>query len=331
MRKFLLLMVIVLFVGMLLLLSQPQMRHILFTGVTQFPEFATMQAMKGGLVTRDFNRVLPWLHRQFEIADLYGKEKNKMTPGLLQNIKKAYKVAVLQEEREKFIPLLEKAYELNPENIDLNIMLASAYQFLEPQKSIIYLEKAQSILPSDPRIFQLVNIILRNSEDIEAKRLWCEAYRTEQFGDYEEYKSSTLLGTGYRRMALEYESKNTRNLLLNEGIQLGERIKYEFILGNSSQLLFPSLRLANGGGLEVVFHGIELYSQGRLIKVYTRKLIELYPESGFIVDDKVISLNTQGENIFINLEDINEYDTDKVLIELTINKLPLDNTGFCEF
>ena len=324
-------MILVLFMGMLVLLSQPQMRHILFTGVTQFPEFATMQAMKGGLVTRDFNRVLPWLHRQFEIANLYGREKNKMTPGLLQNIKKAYKVAVLQEEREKFIPLLEKAYALNPENIDLNIMLASAYQFLEPQRSLIYLEKAQSILPSDQRIFQLANIILRNSEDTDTRRKWCEAYRTEQFGDYEEYKSSTLLGTGYRRMALEYEYENTRNLLLNEGIQLGERIKYEFILGNSSKLLFPSLRLASGGGLEVLFHSVELHAQGRVIKKYSKNLIQLYPESGFIVDDKVISLNTQGENIFINLEDVSEYDTDKVLIELTINKLPLDNTSFCEF
>ena len=316
---------------MLILLSQSRMRHIVFTGILQFPEFATMQAMKGGLVTRDFDRVIPWLHRQYEMANLYGGAKNKMTPGLLENIKKAYKVAVLQEERERFIPLLEKVYLLNPNNIDINIMLASAYQFSDQEKSVTYLDKAKLILPSDQRIFQLANVILRNSEDFEKRRLWCEAYRQEQFGDYEEYKSSTLLGRGYRRLALEFQSENRRNLFLNEGVQLGERIKYEFILGDLHKLLFPSLRLANGGGLDVLFHSIELYSEGRVVKTYPENLIQLYPETGFVVDGRVISSNTQGENIFIKLSDIDEYETDKVLIELTINKLPLDNSSFCEF
>ena len=132
-------------------------------------------------------------------------------------------------------------------------------------------------------------------------------------------------------MALEFQSENRRNLFLNEGVQLGERIKYEFILGDLHKLLFPSLRLANGGGLDVLFHSIELYSEGRVVKTYPENLIQLYPETGFIVDGRVISSNTQGENIFIKLSDIDEYETDKVLIELTINKLPLDNSSFCEF
>ena len=67
-----------------------------------------MQSMKGGLVTRDFDRVLPWLDKQYELANYYGETMNKMTPGLMENIKKAYNIAVLREEREKFIPLLEK-------------------------------------------------------------------------------------------------------------------------------------------------------------------------------------------------------------------------------
>ena len=48
---------------------------------------------------------------------------------LLENIKKAYKVAVLQEERERFIPLLEKVYLLNPNNIDINILFILYYFF----------------------------------------------------------------------------------------------------------------------------------------------------------------------------------------------------------
>jgi len=306
MKKFLLLIFFVLFFGMLILLSQPRMRHIVFTGILQFPEFATMQAMKGGLITRDFDRVMPWLHRQYEMAILYGGAKNKMTPGLLENIKKAYTVAVLQEERERFIPLLERVYLLNTNNIDINIMLASAYQFSDQEKSLNYLNKAKLILPSDQRIFQLANVILRNSEDIKERRLWCDAYRQEQFGDYEEYKGSTLLGRGYRRLALEFQGEDRRNLFLNEGIQLGERIKYEFVLGDASKLLFPSLRLSNGGGLDVLFHSIELFSEGRVVKAYPKNLIQLYPETGLVVDGRVISLNTQGENIFIKLSDISE-------------------------
>ena len=79
----------------LIFLSQPQLRHITFTGIVQFPEFATMQAMKGGLLTRDFDRVLPWLNRQVQLTKYYGQEKNKMTIlCMLQNIRVAYKFAV---------------------------------------------------------------------------------------------------------------------------------------------------------------------------------------------------------------------------------------------
>ena len=56
-------------------------------------------------------------------------------------------------------------------NIDINIMLASAYQFSDQEKSVTYLNKAKLILPSDQRIFQLANVILRNSEDFEKRRL----------------------------------------------------------------------------------------------------------------------------------------------------------------
>lgn len=329
MKKFLLIIVITVFMGTLILLSQSRMRHVIFTGITQFPEFATMQAMKGGLVTRDFDRVMPWLERQYALTESYGEAKNRLTPGLLENIKKAYEVAVLREERERFILILENAHTLNPNNIDVNIMLASAYQFLDKKKSLLYLNKAKSIIPSDLRIYHLANIILRGSDDLKEKLFWCEAYAKEQFGDYESYKSSTLLGGGYRRLALEFSNNEKRDLLLNEGVQLGQRMQYEFIMEDSYQLLSPSLRFATGGGLEVQFHSIQLFAEGNLIQSYGSESIQLFPETGFIYNNKVISSNLMGENIFIELPKISNYITDKVIIELTINKLLLDNSAIC--
>lgn len=329
MKKLLLFIFFILFFILLIFLSQPQLRHAVFTGFVQFPEFATMQAMKGGLITRDFDRVLPWLDRQHKLTNLYGKTKNKMTPGLLENIKQAYKIAVLREEREQFIPLLEKTYSLNPKNIDLNIMLASAYQFLDQKKSLDYLSQARLILPSDQRIFQLANLILRNSDDLEEKLSWCNAYRDSQFGDYSAYKSSTLLGIGYRRLALEFSHNGKRDLFLNEGLELGKQIKYEFILDGLHQLQYPSLRVSNGGGLEILFHNIELFAEGELIKSYKNESIELFPETGYFIDGRVISSNIYGENIFFDLLEVEENMADKVIIELTIKKLPLNNSIFC--
>ena len=329
MKRFLLIIIITVFIGALVLLSQSGMRHIVFSGITQFPEFATMQAMKGGLVTRDFDRVIPWLERQHALASSYGGVKNRLTPGLLENIKKAYEVAVLREERERFIIILEKAYILNPNNIDLNIMLASAHQFLDEKKSLLYLNQARKIIPSDLRIYHLANIILRDSEDLEERSYWCEAYTKEQFGDYEAYKSSTLLGGGYRRLALEFSNKDKRDLFLNEGVQLNQRLQYEFIMDDTYQLLSPSLRLATGGGLKVQFHNIKLFAGGELIKSYSRDSIQLFPETGFVINGHVISSNPLGENIFIELFDIDDYKSDKVILELTINKLLLDNSSIC--
>ncbi len=330
MRKTLIFILLTFFVGMSLLLSQPQIRHIIFTGLTQFPEFATMQAMKGGLITREFDRVLPWLNRQYQLANYYGREKNKMTPGLLENIKKAYDVAVLREERERFIPILESAYELNPNNIDLNIMLASAYQYLDSEKAMIYLNKARTILPSDRRIFQLANLILHRSKNITMRKSWCESYLNAQFGDYEEYKNSTLLGVGYRRLAFEYDDNNSRNIILNEGLTLGEKTKYEFLFDKLAVINSPSLRISNGGGIEVFFDSIQLYSQGRLMESYSNDLIKLFPETGFISENKVISTNKKGENIFLVLPGISKHKIDKVILELSITKLKLDNTKICE-
>ncbi len=320
---------LLIFFILLVFLSQPQLRHVTFTGLVQFPEFATMQAMKGGLITRDFDRVIPWLDRQQQLTSYYGRTKNKMTPGLLENIRQAYKTAVLKEERERFIPLLENAYELNPENIDLNLMLASANQYSNPKKSLEYLEKAKLILPSDQRIYHLANIILFYSEDNEEKIRWCKEYLSNQFGDYAGNKSSTLLGVGYRRLAFEFLEDDTRKLYLNEGVRLGERLEYEFTLDGQQNIKIPSLRVANGGGVEILVHGISFFSQGRLIKSYDNKSILLFPETGYLVEGKVISTNIYGENIYFDFLSEDEIISDKILVDLTIGKLPINNLSSC--
>jgi hypothetical protein len=320
---------ITIFFILLIFLSQPQLRHITFTGLVQFPEFATMQAMKGGLITRDFDRVMPWLDRQLQLTTYYGRTKNKMTPGLLENIRQAYKIAVLKEERERFIPLLENAYKLNPENIDLNLMLASANQFLDPDKSLEYLEKAKLILPSDQRIYHLANIILLDSKNTQKKMSWCQDYLRNQFGDYAAGKSSTLLGVGYRRLAFEFSVNETRELFLNEGVVLGKRLQYEFTLDSLKKIKNPSIRVANGGGIKVSLHGLSFFSQGNLLKSYDSKSILLYPETGYLVEGKVISTNTYGENIYLNFLSEDEIIADKILVDLTISKLPINNLVAC--
>ena len=184
-------------------------------------------------------------------------------------------------------------------------------------------------MPSDQRIFHLANVILRDSDNIEEKLYWCEAYENEQFGDYEEYKSSSLLGIGYRRLALEFEHSNTRSLFLNEGLTLGEKVKYEFILGDSYPISKPSIRFSSGGGLEILFHNIQFFSKGKLTRTYSNKEINLFPETGYVIEGRAISTNPLGENIFIELNEIDNFIADKLIIELTINKLLLNNLALC--
>jgi|APSaa5957512535_1039671.scaffolds.fasta_scaffold47790_2 hypothetical protein len=330
MRKYLLIMAIFVLMVTLVLLSQPRARHIIFNGIIHFPEFAIMQSMKGGLVTRDFDRVMPWLDRQFSIVNWHGGSDNSMTPGLLENIKFAYKVAVLKHEREKFFEILEKTRILIPNNIDLEIMLASAYQFSDKDKALMHLENARRIIPSDQRIYHLANIILRNSNNLSEISSWCDMYKGEQLGDYENHKSTSLLGVGYRRIALEYMDGKERLILLNEGVQLNSKLSYEFILKRPAPLLLPSVRLATGGGIKVEFHKIKLFSGGELVKTYSQSQLKLYPETGYNFNHWIISTNSLGENIFIELP-INAYDyiVDKMVIELTIEKLSLTSAIQC--
>jgi hypothetical protein len=283
--------------------------------------------MKGGLIIRDFDKVMPWLEKQFNIAKWYGGEDNRLVPGLLENIKFAYKTAVLKHERERFIGLLEKTRTLSPNNINLEIMLASAYQFMNKDKALLHLKNAKKIIPSDQRIYRLANIILRNPSDSLERDNWINSYKHEQFGDYEDYKSTSLLGVGYRRIALEFLDNDERKLILNEGVQIGKKVSYEFTFEKSQLLAFPSVRLSTGGGISVKFHEIRLFLKGSLSKVFTPDEIELYPETGYVFSKGVVSINHLGENIFIVLnKGAVEHMTDRVVIELSIDKLPLSNS-----
>ena len=86
MKKFLIVIFFLFFLIVIIFLSQPQLRHIVFNGIIQFPEFAVMKAMKGGLTNRDFDKVIPWLERQHSLANLYGESNNKMVTGLTEKI-----------------------------------------------------------------------------------------------------------------------------------------------------------------------------------------------------------------------------------------------------
>ena len=82
--------------------------------------------MRGGLVTRDFDRVMPWLYKQYELADSYGGEKNRLTPGLLENIKKAY-------DKIKFISknIKEIKQDIDLHNIDINNTSRVYFDFIK--------------------------------------------------------------------------------------------------------------------------------------------------------------------------------------------------------
>jgi hypothetical protein len=329
MKKSLLIILIASFLVMVVLLSQPRARHILFSGITHFPEYVFLQSMKSGLVNRNFDSVVSILHRHYELANAFGQEKNRLTPGLLENVRRAFKVAVLREERELFIQLLEKVVLISPENIDVNIMLARAYQYADVKKAFDYLEKARRILPSDQRIFHLANVLLRDSKMNETRREWCSSYQKTQFGDYEHHKSTTLLGQGYRRVAFEFSAKDQRVLFLNEGVEIGKTVKYEFVFDQSYKLMSPSVRFSLGGGLQIQVHSLAIFSLGQKIKTFSADSIKLFPETGFVKNDSVISVDNNGENVFFELFEIEKLPADKVILEMTIEKLALDNSSIC--
>ena len=110
---------------------------------------------------------------------------------------------------------------------------------------------------------------------------------------------------------------------------MGERVKYEFTLDNSHKIKIPSLRIANGGGIEITFHGVSFFSQGRMIKSYDSQSILLFPETGYLVDGKVISTNIYGENVYLDFQSKDNIIADKILVDLTIGKLPINNLAPC--
>lgn len=329
MKKYIAAFVIILFVGLLSVLSQPKVRHVLISGVTHFPEFAVMQSMKGGVIVRDYNKVMLWLKKHQSIVEWYGKENNRLVPGFVENIKFSFNHAVLRHEREMFIPVLKSALELSPDNVDLLIMLATAYMDKDSEVSLKYLDKAKVIHPSSQRIYHIANVVLRDSDNDVLKNKWCSDYESSQFGDYEGHKSSTLLGGGYRRLALEYEVDDERQIVLNEGLKIGSRVIYEFNFGEGHVVENPSIRFSAGGGIVARIHNILFYSRGVMVRKYDVRSIGLYPESGYFSDGAILSMNRKGENIYITFDEAYAEKVDKVTVDATFRKLDILKMGMC--
>jgi len=310
-------------------LSQPRVRHMISVAAVSLPEFAIAQSLRGAILNRQFEKAVPWLEKHFEIVKWYGEKNNRLVPGLVNNIRLVYAGAVLPEERELFISILEKAIEYNPKNIDLIIMLSSALTAKDSKKSLEYLEMAANILPSDQRIYHIANIIMKDANDNKLEEYWCKKYLNTQFGDYEGKSNASLLGGGYRRISFEYDASDKRNLVLNEGMTLNNTLKYEFILEGKRTINNPSFRFSTGGGLEVDIKSVTLFASSKRVKKYSNKELRLYPETGYLINNKVISTNRHGENIFIRFHKKIDSKVDKVTLEAFIRKLPLNNTLNC--
>ena len=329
MKKYIVAFVVIFFVGLLSVLSQPKVRHVLISGVTHFPEFAIMQSMKGGIIIRDYNKVISWLRKHQGIVEWYGKENNRLVPGFVENIKFSFDHAVLRHEREMFIPVLKSALEMSPDNVDLLVMLATAYMDKDSGVSLKYLDKVKKILPSSQRIYHIANIVLRDVDNNGLKNKWCSDYTNSQFGDYEGHKSSTLLGGGYRRLALEYEINDERQIVLNEGLQIGSRVSYEFDFGEANIVENPSIRFSAGGGIKARIHNVLFYSKGMLVKKYDIGSMGLYPESGYLSDGAVLSMNRRGENVYITFDKAYAGKVDKLIMDATVTKLNIAPMGMC--
>ena len=217
-----------------------------------------------------------------------------------------------------------------------NVWLARALSDDSYEKSLILLEKAISISPSEDSAYREILRISQLTKKNNLINKYCNDFFISQLGgNQHENHFSTLFGSNnIKKFAIKFKSKiKDKNFYLNSGIELENFSSYEFIPNTALDLDGIDLYFSFFPGITIYIKEIILHTEKQKEIIQNNELI-ITSNSSFIQNKKdqisILSVKEGDEIIRITFQKKSTYkNIDKIELIINFKRMKLSSNFYC--
>jgi len=301
-------------------------------------DYYQLKTVTSDIQKRDFTAASKKLMKYINISKKLTKDSSNMTVGIYTAVETVVNRAILQDDFNKLEKVLEELLKIEPNSYKPNVWLARAYSDNNLEESLILLDKAIALSPSQEDAYRE---LLRISQFYNKKKIirkYCNSYANSQLSGLRSSTYSSLFNTNnLRRFALGINDNNF--FYTNDGIVLNKIQSYEFVLNSKMNINNINLFFSLLPGIKLEIKKIEFLSNDEKVLIPNNKTFITSRNSYFINDDDIVSIfftNISDDIIRINFKE-NFFNNNKILFNnvekinlvMEFNKLNLSNISLC--
>ena len=301
-------------------------------------DYYQLKILTHDLQNKNFLNVSKKINNYINISKKLSSEKSYMLPGIYNTVEHVVSKAIEQEDFNYLEKPLEELVKMEPKLYKPKVWLARALSDNNYQKSIILLEKAISMSPSEEDAYREILRIAQLREDKVLTDKYCNIFFKSQLGgntdglDYAYLFNSNNL----KNFAIKFRPIIKNNFFYyHSGVEIGNFINYEFtpdkpININGLNLYFSFLPGMNIIIKEIIIHtnnNKQIIPSDDLIVTSDSSYIEDIEEGVSVMSpkqgDDVIRISfKKKKTLFNNIE--------RIQLNINFKKMKLANKNYCK-
>tara|TARA_B110000008_G_scaffold279993_1_gene330397 strand:- start:2068 stop:3036 length:969 start_codon:yes stop_codon:yes gene_type:complete len=320
MKKVKILLALVLAIG-IFLLSAPNIRHYLLSGIVKIPSIVSTMRYQSHLEERNFMAVAQVLNDELKFLQFFSSNENRLVFYLVESLIETYELTELKSEKNYYRQIVDELISKYPQILPLyDIKSDININNQEDIEDLIMSLESQNISYRPIYLKGLINNIIQNKNDSR----WCNHYLEESLSDY---------SIPYKRSMLSIQNGNVALIVNEDNI---ERISWSTMpeVGKSSlRLGFDnvysvrtlSLILTSQIGSEVEISGLNMLKNGS--KINLDDFVIFSNEAAFVDKNKFIALDLNTKlNFWFN----DTVTFDAVEFDIVINPRTPSSMNICD-
>ena len=330
--RFLFIFTLPVFILVVVLLTQGDVRTFLFRGLTKIPTIITHQIIRFKTRTREFSSANIWLNRQLNIVEDFSAGHNTLLQGLIDNAEFVMARTRFPEDLESLKPFMQRFAETYPKLFLPRLWYAKSLSAKNYEEAYHQLEIASKLFPADERPYRIAFELALAGESTDKLDQWCNRYLESRFGGPDfHYTSKLFYATGLRKLSLEVTGDSgKRYLVANMGLHLGGDVRsYDFSLKETVSVSKIRLHFGVLPGIAIQIDRLRFYNQGRLLSEFGENL-KLISWNGFHLNDgRVITVSRDFETVNVYVPGNKYGKADRVEVDLSFERLGLASPFPC--
>jgi len=317
--------------AVMILLTVPKVRHGTFLVAQKIPGTVTYFFLNQYVPTRHFEKAVPWLNRQLNMAIQFAPSQNTLLPDLIENTEYVFQRTRFPEELAILLPFLKRLVASFPNVFLARVWLGKALAFSDPASALIHLEEAVKLVSVDDRPYRIALSIALREKMTERFQDWCGRFQKAQFGGHHYLVYDTLfVGLGLKAMALEVvDDKGVREISGNEGLQLGDYKNYDFPLEKPVKIHSMRLHLGVVPGVLVRMNEIQFYRSGKLTSTLGKEMTLMSWNGYHMKNGDILLTSAEGEIIDLYPPEGSLAEVDRIQINMQFERPGLGNPFPC--